>query len=1162
MIRVWIFVFAFLPTMLIGQQFDSLIAVRVVDSLIQVSRGLTAEKNYPKALEVSSDAESIALEVLGRESAAYGSCCFNTGRVLYFKGDYPESEKRYLEAKEIREKTIGTESPEYAWSLNNLAVLYQSLGQNEKAESFFLLAKDVREKALGKEHNDYLWSLINLAGLYWRLGQYEKVEPLWIEVKAFREKVLEVNHPDYIQSLRDLGHLYYKMGKYEKAELFWLEVKSICENSLGIEHPEYASILNNLASLYSELGDYERAESLYIKAKGILGNSKDKIQPVYVAILNNLGRIYMNMGWYEKAEIMFIECLSLKEIIYNKDHHEYASSLDNLAILYQEMGLYKKAEFAFLEVSEILERTVGRSHPLFAECQINLGNFYYKIGNYISAERILLDATEIFEKFLGKEHPNYAVALNALGSLYTDLGQNEESEYFYQEALSIWRKTLGKEHHNCAAALQNIGRFYRNTGQYILAEECYIESISIRKNSFGIDHPEYAQGLHNLAILYTYMHQLEKARLLFLEAIAIFERKFGKAGVDYAINLNDLAIVYSNLGQYQEAESLHLESMPILLKSLGKDHPYYANFLKSMADMYLNMGHLEKAELLFTELTEVNRHLLKNAESHLSEKELNNYLVRFTKDQDNTLSFIQLTRRNSLTTTCYDNSLFYKGFLLQASAKLKRLAMLDEVNSDLYSRWVGHHRRLATQYAQIMSKRDSVQIKQLEIEAEEMEKELTRVVAGFDDARRQVSWQEVQSALQPEEAAVEFVHFRYSEKAATDSILYAALVLCPGMESPAFITLFEERTLDSLLSPMDRRKSTLANFLYTLPGDEPMLEDPSSRTLADLIWKPLESALANTSRVYVSPSGLLHRINLGAIPLSENEILADQMDVVVVNSTRQLVVPLLEHSNDSTAVLFGDIAYASDTSWTEGPMVAYRSQSEIHFALADSTLRGSSWTTLPATGKEVDGISRLATQQGWKVTTYTEENASETAFKDLGSGVHRSPRVIHLATHGYFFPDPKEAPARRSDQEPVFKVSEHPLLRSGLIMAGGNAGWRGKKRQEDGEDGVLTAYEISQMDLSNTELVVLSACETGLGDINGNEGVYGLQRAFRIAGVKYLIMSLWKVPDESTSLLMKTFYTKWLEDKMSIPEAFRAAQADMRALGYDPLQWAGFILVQ
>jgi len=180
---------------------------------------------------------------------------------------------------------------------------------------------------------------------------------------------------------------------------------------------------------------------------------------------------------------------------------------------------------------------------------------------------------------------------------------------------------------------------------------------------------------------------------------------------------------------------------------------------------------------------------------------------------------------------------------------------------------------------------------------------------------------------------------------------------------------------------------------------------------------------------------------------------------------------------------------------------------------------------------------------------------------------------LHVATHGFFFPDPKttsagfqtpptfQTPATFAG--PAFKVAQNPMIRSGLVLAGGNHAWKtGKPLHPDLEDGILTAYEISQMNLSNTELVVLSACETGLGDLVGNEGVYGLQRAFKIAGVRYLIMSLWQVPDFQTQVFMSAFYKHWLEGKMAVPEAFRATQSELKAKYGEAFKWAGFVLVE
>ncbi len=334
----------------------------------------------------------------------------------------------------------------------------------------------------------------------------------------------------------------------------------------------------------------------------------------------------------------------------------------------------------------------------------------------------------------------------------------------------------------------------------------------------------------------------------------------------------------------------------------------------------------------------------------------------------------------------------------------------------------------------------------------------------------------------------------------------------------------------------------------------------------DILWKPLEKELNGIKTIYFSPSGLLHRINLDAIPVSETETLADQYNLIELNSSRQLVIPSQVKIANNDAVLFGGIQFEQDSILQNNePIFASRSRGELSFSYVDSTLRGGGWNYLAGTEREVNAIEKMMQTAGLGVTLKKGYLATEESFKNIGANNSPSPRILHIATHGYFFPDPKEkimSSGLSGQNEPVFKISDHPMLRSGLIMAGGNAAWQGKQTLEGREDGILTAYEISQMNLSNTELVVLSACETGLGDIQGNEGVYGLQRAFKIAGAKYLIMSLWQVPDKQTSLLMTTFYKKWLEDKMMIPDAFHAAQKEMRDNGLDPYNWAGFVLVE
>ena len=897
--------------LLSAQTVDS-VALRRVDSLIQISRALTAKRDFDQALDVNVVAEKIALDKLGQQSAAYASSCFNHGRILYAKRDYTGAEKWYLDSKAIQEKALGREHPDFATSLNNLALVYRIMGQYDKSEPLYFEAIAVRERALGREHPDYAQSLNGLAILYQEMAQLDKAEPLYLESKAIREK------------------------------------------ALGREHPDYATSLNNLAALYQRMGRYDKSESLYLESK------------------------------------------TIREKVLGKDHSDYAQTLNNLAILYSVTNQFDKAEPIYLEAIAIREKTQGREHPDCAQSLYNLALMYEESGKYDKAERPYLEAKEIWGKALGSEHP------------------------------------------------------------------------------------------------------------------------------DYAANLSRLAALYQRMGQY------------------------------------------EKVEPLLLELSSINRRIIERALHHLSESELNEFLDKFSNNslsQNQTLSFTQIASSKKMISVCYDNSLFYKGFLLQSVGRIKQLALSDEGAAEKYTLLKDYHRRLATQYAQPITKRDSALVAQLEVKANDLEKDLAQTIAGWGQALQQVKWQEVQRALKASEAAIEFVSYRFYHKNKTDSTMYAALVLSPGTDTPKFIPLFEEKQLAALLKTEGSPQPTFYNELYSAgkPGSQ----------LYDLIWKPIAAALPQGTTVYCSPSGLLHRLNLGAIPTPDGKTLAENNRLTILGSTRQLVIPSESAIQQSTtAQLYGGIQYdvtptmASNTP-AKSEDLAVRRGPDI--TQNDSTLRGENWNYLRWTEVEISSAASVMKSKGIMPTLKKGSEATEESFKALGQG-SPSPRVLHVATHGFFFPDPKESKPNEGQAigEKTFKVSDNPMIRSGLMLAGGNHAWKtGKPLRPDLEDGILTAYEISQMNLANTELVVLSACETGLGDLVGNEGVYGLQRAFKIAGAKYLVMSLWQVPDFQTQVFMTAFYKHWLEGKMAVPEAFRATQTELRGkYSGEAFKWAGFVLVE
>ena len=556
--------------------------------------------------------------------------------------------------------------------------------------------------------------------------------------------------------------------------------------------------------------------------------------------------------------------------------------------------------------------------------------------------------------------------------------------------------------------------------------------------------------------------------------------------------------------------------------------------------------------------------MILRASRHTSEKELGAYTQQFVQQFEETLSFIHAYPEADpkLQELCYDQALFYKGFLLNAASGFRQLAISDSTTQEQFLLWKSYHRRLAQIYAGPLDQRQGAV--ELEEKANILEKELVKTVAGFGKATQQFTWKDVQSKLKPGEAAIEFVHYQMDPNSSEDSIMYAALVVKPNQDNPHFISLFEESDLESIhQNQLAYRGNALAG---TDRGVRPR-KNKENKT-AQLNWNPLIEALQDVEKIYYASSGLMHRINLAAVMMDGKESFSDKFELVQFNSTRTLAVSQGKKSYNEDALLFGGIQYDLVGAKTErissDQDLASLNLGELDIYQTTRSLRGNAWNYLTWTEREISSISNILQKSGIETKALTKLEGSEEAFRKLGESVP-SPRVLHIATHGFFFPDPHEEMSFDYDEgssQLVFKLSDHPMIRSGLVLAGANHVWAGNPPLKDREDGILTAYEISQMDLSATELVVLSACETGLGDIEGNEGVYGLQRAFQMAGAKYLIMSLWQVPDKETMEFMKSFYQNWLEEEMSIPVAFRETQKIMRKKYKDPYVWAAFVLVE
>ncbi|MBK6543755.1 MAG: CHAT domain-containing protein [Saprospiraceae bacterium] len=985
----------------------------------------------------------------------------------------------------------------------------------------------VSKTTLGPDHAYFAKSVFNKAYIFYVMGKLDEAIQLYFQAEEIQKNYLGRLNASYANTINNIGIIYYLKDNYALAEKYYVEAKEIRGEVLGINSKEYSGSLNNLALLYRLQGDNPKSIKMFLEAKEIWKGAKNKLDPGYAHIINNIGLGYVYLGDYEKAEPLFFEAQEIWEKTVGKAHPDYALSLDCLGFLYNTKGDYAKAEPIYNEVIKSRLNAFGKDHVEYASAINNLATLYMKKGDYRKGETLCIEAKDIREKLMGREHNDYAESLINLANLYTLTLQYDKVEILLLEAKSIWEKSLGKEHTQYSIAIQNLANHYFRLKEYKKAEPLYFEAISIRSKAYGTMHEFYAAVIYNLATMYLEM------------------------------------------GNYDQAEKLTMEAKEIWSNAFGKENENYINTLGHLNAIYQGTNRTNQCAAIVFEMNELVRKLIEKAATYSSENQMLAYLQTFERSIGQIQSFSQSYKSPELSKMAFNNALFYNGYLLENTQRLARsVSGIDTLLQVTFKNWKSSQRKLSIEFAKPISERKY--IAEIEAEVEVYEKQLTQLSPQFKNARAVPSWEDVRNTLLPGTAAIEFVHFNEISQNNETKTKYAALLVKYGETQPYIIPLFEESKLYNIISSnKEQANSELLAQLYSR-GISPA-KSVSLAGLYDIIWKPLDSILQNTTTVYYCPSGLLHRINFGAIPLTNNMNLSDKFNLKRLRSTRSLVISdsiIINITNET--ILYGGIDFETDKEIVQqdtfNHQVSLENQDEITFSLVDrsASKQTDKWNYLPGTKKEIFEIAAVLKDINYKTITFSDTKATEESFKEIGK-TKQSPRVLHLATHGYFYPDPKTTNKQTASNDlngNAFKLSDHPMLRSGLILAGGNAAWEGQPSKGGREDGILTAYEISQMNLSNTELVVLSACETGLGDIQGNEGVFGLQRAFKIAGAKYLMMSLWQVPDEETKEFMISFYKNWLIKKHSIPNAFRKTQQEMRKRFEDPYKWAGFVLVE
>ena len=815
-------------------------------------------------------------------------------------------------------------------------------------------------------------------------------------------------------------------------------------------------------------------------------------------------------------------------------------------------------------------------------------------GQYAQALLLQQELLALEEKTWGPDHPKVATGLIRLATLYRQMGDYEKPEPLYQRVLKIREKQGGSHSVGVAIALTALGRLYFDKGDYAKAEPLLQQALSVREQDFndlrvveflpGQNIPvseaasrTVANALSTLGALYMVAGPLEKAEPLFQEALARREQALGPDDPEVATAVNDKALLYHAKEDYAKAKPLYLRAVSIMEKSFGPSHPNVASSLQLLAWLTAAQQQYQSAFGYCQKALTLQGRQIQNVFAHTTEEQKLAFIQTVSGGYTTCLSLLHqyLKEERGFVRDGLELVLHRKGTVFDAQSRLSdvlrgRLSEEDRKEWDHLSALrseLAHLLLYKTSEMSVDQGRERIIILQQQIEAVEKGLAKKSALVGKELRQRTITVEAVAQQLPRNAALVEFVKIRdfdFAKGKAGSSWRYLAFVLA-STNDVTLVDLGEASALENQARQALKDIRVLMGARAIEIVKKPQGRDPVRRSLQSLqglsakLWAPLEKALGPADKVVISPDGLLNLVPFTALIDREGRPLIERYRLAYVSSGRELLASAGEASKPgSDLLLVANPTYDQKVKGTGGQGPSVRSRD----------FQGN-FSPLPGTEREAKDIPPLVPSRERKQSVFVEENATESVVKTA-----RSPRIMHLATHGFFLQDEEVAVeddtrgvtvARKeltsmSAKQAASKRYENPLVRSGLAFAGANYA----AQTSQGDDGILTALEITGMDLYGTELVVLSACDTGVGEVMAGEGVFGLRRAFALAGAQNLMMSLWPVSDEITANQMKAFYRNL--QKLPPAEALRQAQLETikelkDAYGVAaPSLWAPFIL--
>ena len=1128
----------------------------------------------------------------GKDHLTVAADLLNLADTYYALGQFPQAEPLFQRCVHIRETKAGTDDLGVATSLNKLALTYQAMIQYAKAEPCFLRSLSIRQAKLARDHALVAVSLTNLGTLYTITGQYSKAEPLFLQGLQIREAKFGKESVAVANSLHCMGELAHNMDRPTKAEALYLRSLNIRETKLGKDHPDVATSLNNLGNLYGSLGQYAKAEPLYDRGLQIREAKFGKDHPLVATSLNNVALFYMLLGQYAKAEPVFLRSLSIREAKFGKEHLSLTTTLLNLGALYHAIGQDVTAEVLFQRSLRIRLHAYGKDHPNVAICKNNLGNLYAYLKRYDLAEEYCLESIRIWEANGLSHHTRMGIALSTLAGVYQAQKKYDEALKILGRSEIILLKADGPTHPNMAMLLQSKAKICWAMNDYEQALNYQQQALEIYRVRLGKDHPKTN---HAMSLLANFLNQTHNSA----EAMRTMDRSLRSLRIHTAQTLPMLPeseqmrfIRTSFQEDFLNAASLALNpevSAENRLLTAGWILNGKSIIHQALVERLLLVRDSQSADAkrVLGELEEVRRRLARSnlrdpapseeirfrkeidalrEKEKVLEKQL--HAAGLTNRQDPWIEIDELRRK-------LPSNAIYVDFL--------RFAPTDK--SDLLGR-----KPLAPIYVAWISSRDEDTVIVNLGSADKID-------SAIRDARQEMQKAHEFIRQDGEVMAEKRIHEKLAAVArlilepllpqlskyphwilGPDGNLWLIPWACLPLDDKQYV--IEKHTLryvtsgrDLVLNPLQLDQKATSPVIFADPdfdldasklfthrtsnlrGESGLREAVSGKRLPGQIedWH-VDFEFRPTGQLIVHDKDTKGKVGEGSWKIQGQQLImttevsryegAEQGNRIAGQRTKR---------NDKGAISRDrwhlDLPPDESLAWLRDT--------------GHRTMRSfGKVARLPGTAAEADAIApALAKLAHIAPRRFLEANATVAAFQRL-----KGPRVLVMSTHGYFLPDqeiPESARAGIGFDAPVaIPGLENPLLRSGLLLAGCNNASKSDARQDTG---ILTGLEIVGTDLRGTELVVLSACETGLGDIRNGEGVVGLRQAFHLAGAQAVVASLWKIPDRETAILMKTYFEKMSAGGSKV-DALRDAQLTMLRERRDrngaghPFYWAAFTL--